>query len=91
MTYSFTLIISRPDVDEETAADRLYASGCGDGLFSVSNGKYSVDFDREADSLAEAVETATRDVESAGIGSKVLSVLSPGCLALITEDTRCRW
>ncbi len=86
MTYSFTLLISRPDVDEESAANRLYASGCGDGLFSVSSGRYSIDFDREADSLVEAVDTATRDVESAGIGSKVLSVMSPGCLACITED-----
>ena len=74
-TYNFCLLISPPTVDEETAADRLYASGCGDAMFSVSGGIYEVEFDREAATLKDAVTSAMRDVKVANIGARVLRVV----------------
>lgn len=74
-TYNFTLMISRPEVDEDTATDRLYEAGCDDALFSVSGGSYELEFDREAPCLKEAVLSAIRDVKSANTGSCVLRVV----------------
>jgi hypothetical protein len=74
-TYNFSLLISEPTVDEETAANALYSRGCDDALFSVSGGVYEVEFDREAGSLEDAVATAIRDVRNARIGSRVVRVL----------------
>lgn len=74
-TYNFSLVITRPSVDEETAADRLYGGGCDDALFSVSGGVYEVEFDREARSLRAAVRSAISDVNKAGVGARVVRVL----------------
>lgn len=74
-SFNFALVITPPSVDEETAADILYGGSCDDGLFCVSSGVYEVDFDREAASLREAVLSAIRDVNGAGIGSRVVRVL----------------
>lgn len=73
-TFKFTLIISKPTMDDEAAADRLYAMGCDDGLFGVSNGEYSIDFDRESLTWCDAVFTAVQNVNLSGIGSRVLGV-----------------
>jgi len=74
-TYNFSLVITRPTVDEETAADNLYGGGCDDATFSVSGGVYEVEFDREAPSFQAAVLSAISDVNQAGIGSWVVRVV----------------
>ena len=74
-TYNFSLLISRPTVDEDTAADKLYGGGCDDALFTVSGGVYEVEFDREAPSLKEAVQSAIQAIKQSGIGSHVLRVV----------------
>jgi hypothetical protein len=74
-TYNFSLLISPPTVDEETAADRLYAGGCDDALFSVSGGIYEVEFDREASSLVDAVRSAISGVNESEIGARVVRVV----------------
>jgi hypothetical protein len=74
-TYNFSLLISSPTVDEETAADKLYGGGCDDALLSVSGGVSEVEFDREAPSLEDAVLSAIRDVNTAGIGAHVVRVV----------------
>lgn len=74
-TYNFSLVITSPTVDEETAANRLYGGGCDDALFSVSGGVYEVEFDREARGYREAVRSAIRDVNKSGIGSCVVRVV----------------
>ncbi len=75
MGYNFTLIITQPNVDEEVAANKLYAGGCDDALFSVSGGVYEVEFNRESPSFYEAVSTAISDVNKAGIGSYVRRIV----------------
>jgi len=64
--HKFTLIISHQNVDAETLADQLYGAGCDDALFSVAGGVYHLDFDREAASLKDAIQSAIRSVESSG-------------------------
>ena len=73
--YNFTLIISKPKVDDVTAADRLCESGCDDAMFSCSMEEYSLEFSREAESLEEAIESACNDIYSARIGSHVEDII----------------
>ncbi len=51
----------------------LYESGCDDALVCVVNGQLTIDFDREASSLNEAISSASRDIEKAG--GKVIDIL----------------
>lgn len=88
-SHTFSLMISPPSVDEETAADRLYGSGCDDALFSVSGGVYEVEFDRDAESLRDAVRSAIRDVNAAGIGARVLRVVPDDLVNARTIAERC--
>ncbi len=74
-SYNFSLLISHPTVDEDTAADMLYRAGCDDALYSVSGGLHEVEFDREAPSFQSAILSAIKDVKQAGVGSRVFRVL----------------
>jgi hypothetical protein len=76
--WTFTFILSGSlAVGEEEAANRLYAAGCDDAIFSAVNGKYFLDFDREATTLEEAVVSAKADVEKISIGLTVDIVALP--------------
>lgn len=73
-TYSFRLILADPDPILDDPADEKFAdmceavfeAGCDDSTPGASCGVVFVDFDREAPSLREAVESAIRQVETAG-------------------------
>lgn len=73
-TYEFALIISKPTLREEIAANRLYQNGCGDALFSVSDGVYEVEFDREAYSLEDAINSAICNISESKIGSHIIGI-----------------
>jgi hypothetical protein len=66
MTYTFTLVLSGiPEVTEDIA-NALYEAGCDDAGVGSCDGVLTVDFDREAESLADAIGSAVKDVERAG-------------------------
>jgi hypothetical protein len=72
--YEFSVILSGiPDLTDEVL-DRLYEAGCDDAMFGERDGVTFADFTRQADSLREAVITAIRDVQKAGIGARVVHV-----------------
>lgn len=50
----------------DNMADVLYGCGCNDALFSVSGNKIYLDFDRKAESLDIAIESAKADIKRAG-------------------------
>ena len=62
-TYIFRLVVRDP-IDDE-AANRLFEAGADDGFPETGPLGHSIGFDREADSLEEAVMSAIADVESA--------------------------
>jgi predicted DNA-binding transcriptional regulator AlpA len=74
-SYNFSLLISAPEVDWETASNAFYEAGCDDALFRASGGAYELEFDRDAASLKEAVLSAIRNVKSANTGARVLRVI----------------
>lgn len=72
--YNFTLTLSGVTYDTDGLEDALYKSGCDDALICAYGNSVYVDFDREADSLNEAVASAVENIELAGIGAIVESV-----------------
>lgn len=72
--YSFTLVLKNVDQNTAGLEDSLYESGCDDALINFRNNTVYLDFDREANSLEDAVIQAIQSVESASIGAKVVGV-----------------
>jgi hypothetical protein len=66
-TYSFRLILAGVAEFTDAMADALFEAGCDDAGLGSCNGIVSVDFDREADSLGDAIGSAIKDVERAGL------------------------
>lgn len=64
--YEFTLILDGPLELTEEIADQLFEAGCTDGTPGTSGGVFSIDFHREGASLEQAINSAMRDVSSAG-------------------------
>jgi hypothetical protein len=64
-SHVFTLVLDRRPTDDELSA--LYDAGCDDGAFGTEEGLAVVEFDREAPTLADAIASAVRCVESTGL------------------------
>lgn len=77
-TYVFTLVLDRRPDDDELA--RLLEAGCDDAIFGIENGLPVAEFDREAPAPADAIASAVRDIESAGLN--VLRVLDQDLVTL---------
>ena len=64
--YEFSLILKgSPELTEENA-DELFAAGCDDGTPGTCNGVFSINFHREAETLEAAINSAIKNVKSAG-------------------------
>jgi hypothetical protein len=63
-TYDFKVVLNQTELDERDA-DALYAR-CKDGTLITSQGVTYMEFDRQADSLDEAVRSAISDINAAG-------------------------
>jgi len=72
--YSFCLILQGASDLTPEIADALYEAGCDDALVGSRGGVLFVEFDREAPSSAEAIISAIRQIESAGVGLTVVRV-----------------
>jgi len=61
--HHFTLIVEGTDLQTDPTIEALFEAGCDDATVGRSNGVQYIAFDREAESLAEAVHSAQREVE----------------------------
>ena len=61
--YSFTLLLRGANPLDHL--DALYDAGCDDAIFGERDGVWFAEFDRERESLVDAVSSAINDVESA--------------------------
>lgn len=64
--HTFTLLLDNEDELTTDLEDALFEAGCDDGMLFIKNQVVYIEFDRDADSLEEAVVSAINDVESAG-------------------------
>lgn len=67
-TYSFTLTIAGGSELTPEMAEAIFAAGADDATPFGRDGRAFVAFDREAGSLGDAIGSAIRDVERAGLG-----------------------
>lgn len=70
-SFQFVLVLTGISSISEDAENRLFKSGCSDALIRITNNIVSLDFDRNALSLKEAIISAIQDIESSGIGAMV--------------------
>ena len=49
--------------------DLIYDAGCSDALVYSQNGRVYLDFDREADTKDQAIESALKALQNIGIGT----------------------
>ncbi len=64
-TYGFSVILAARTLRVEEC-EALYEAGCDDGTIVSRNRVTFIAFDRKADSLEEAIRSATADVRAAG-------------------------
>lgn len=76
--YSFTLVLSGFEEITEAIENALFDAGCDDALLGVHSGSPYLAFDREAESLEEAIKSAIKNVEGCGQNIQVVRVIPPG-------------
>lgn len=72
--FNFTLTLSGVTADTHGLEDTLFNAGCDDALVCFYGTAVYLEFDREADTLTQAVLTAIQNIEPAGIRARVESV-----------------
>jgi len=78
MNYNFTFLISKPNCDDDEAANKLFNAGCDDCLLSCSNGHYELEFDRDGYKLYSAIYSAITGVYAANIGVDIEYIVLDG-------------
>jgi hypothetical protein len=63
---SFRIFLDDAGEIDQTMEQRLFEASCDDALLCQRRGAVFLDFDREAESLAQAVESAISDISNAG-------------------------
>jgi len=59
------MILDREPVEADY--DRLFENGCDDAAFATDRGIAIADFDRESETMSDAIATAVAEVEAAGL------------------------
>lgn len=77
-THVFTVVLDRQPTDDEL--DALFAAGCDDAAFGTETGLPIAEFDREAETLADAIASAVHSLDEAGLVA--LRVLDQDLLTL---------
>jgi hypothetical protein len=65
--HSFTVVLAGMDELTVELADAVYGSGIDDALLRSEGPTLYLDFEREAESLGDAIGSAVKDVERAGL------------------------
>lgn len=82
--HEFTLIVDGPDLQDETHIEALFAAGFDDATVGRVGSIQYVDFDREAETFADAVFSATEGIEAAVPEVRVVH-LEPDDLVTMSE------
>ena len=64
-TYGFTVVLTTATLSVDDCG-ALYEAGCDDGTIVTRKGVTFITFDRKAESLEQAIRSATGDVRAAG-------------------------
>lgn len=75
-TFHFVAYLAGSARITQRLQDRVYEAGCDDAALVSQNGRLLLDFDREAESLPDAIRSALSDIEDAGL--KATEIVLPG-------------
>ncbi|GLY22636.1 helix-turn-helix transcriptional regulator [Micromonospora sp. NBRC 101691] len=64
-THIFTVVLDRQPTDAEL--DALFVAGCDDAAFGTENNLPIAEFDREAETMADAIATAVHSLDEVGL------------------------
>lgn len=64
-THTFKIVLDRQPTDSEL--DKLFEAGCDDAVFGAERGLSIAEFDRESETLADAISAAALEIESVGL------------------------
>lgn len=67
MIWRFTIRLKDTDALSDDQMEALFANGCTDAVPASSCGEAWIDFDREANTLEEAMRSAVHDVRQNGL------------------------
>ena len=62
-TYKFTITLGNVEHISSELVDKIYEAGASDGLISQTGSVVKIDFDRRANSYAEAIQEAVYQIE----------------------------
>lgn len=62
--HTLALIVEGPDLQSDKLVDEVFEAGCGNALLGRAGGIQFADFDREADTLHDAMLSAIAELES---------------------------
>jgi len=82
--HRFMLIVEGPDLQDEAHVDALFEAACDDATVGRVGATQYLDFDREAETLANAVFEATEAIEAAVPGVRVVH-LEPDDLVTMSD------
>jgi hypothetical protein len=85
--FEFKIFCRDIDTSDDSFLDRLFEAGCDDALVFFKDGYVCMDFSRVSKGAEQAVWSAIRDIERAGIGGTVERV-EPDDLASLSEIAR---
>lgn len=85
--YHFSILIRDANKNTESLEDRLFEAGCDDSLVCFNNDVVYLEFDREAETAKQAIESAISDIKNAGFTDLVLQESGVTSLAEIASRT----
>jgi len=74
-TFEFTLVLEGVNDETESLEDHLFDVKCDDALINFRYGTVYLDFNREAESLEDAVISAIKSIENSKLNAKVSRIL----------------
>jgi hypothetical protein len=80
--YSFDVFLDQLSEVTDEHADALFAAGCDDATPISRDGMAWVHFDRESASLEEAIRSAVKQVQSAGLAVAKVEIDADAAVAL---------
>lgn len=72
--YHFSLMLAGVTADTAYLEDTLFSHGCDDALICFYGKSVYLEFDRQSESITQAVFSAIKDIESANLGATVIAV-----------------
>ena len=87
--HHFTLIVDRPNLQDDALNDAVFEAGCDDASIARIDGIQYVDFDREAASLDHAILSAVADLKCID-GVEVVKIADPEHAPIANIFGACR-